>query len=457
VTEFRDLVAKTPPAAPLGRVVIVGRPNVGKSTLFNRLVGSRRAIVHDLPGVTRDQIWAEAHWCGRFFALCDTGGLHTDPAAGGIEEAVRDQAWRAAAAADVVILLVDGRQGLLPADAEIARELRQAGVQHLLLAVNKLDTGRDAVAAADFAVLGIDTTLAVSAEHGAGLPELLDAVIERLPASAAEGEEKGARPLGVTLVGRPNVGKSTLFNALVGSDRAIVSEVPGTTRDTVDVVVERDGLKLRFVDTAGIRRPGRTARGPEVLSVVMARRSIRRADVVVLVLDSTAAVAHQDAAVAGLSDQAGRALVIAASKWDLVGDPEPRRLSLEAEVADGLKFLAYAPLVTVSGVSGRGLGQLLKAIGRVDRAWRRQVPTAELNRFVETQLAGLTLPAPGASAGRILYATQVGVRPPTFAFFVNRRVKPHFSTVRRVTNLLRRTFALDGTPVRVHFRHRSRR
>lgn len=459
MTETREFAGDESTSDRGSLVVLVGRPNVGKSTLFNRLVGRRLAIVHDLPGMTRDALFGEAEWAGHRFRVADTGGMELDQK-GGLLAAVWARALNTSAEAAVTVLVVDGREGVVPSDEDIARRLLRAGSKHLIVAVNKVDHSRLDSTVADFAGLGFETIVAISAEHGLGIDVLLDRIVEQLPAPAStqEGDGETATPsIQVAIIGRPNVGKSTLFNRLAGETRSMVSDVAGTTRDPVGLVIERFGHRLALIDTAGIRRRGRTEQGPEVLSVVMAQKAIERAGVAVLVLDATQGLTQQDVRVAGIADELGRGLVIALTKWDLVSEPETRRKELEEELRDGLKFATHAPLVTVSGKSGRGLNRLVEMIARVDGACARVVTTTELNRVLAKRFADLTLPAAGATNARILYATQRGTRPPAFIFFTTKKVDAHFSTIRFMVNRLREAFDLYGTPVRVEFRARKER
>jgi len=412
--------------------------------------------VHDLPGMTRDRLGGEVEWMGCRFAVCDTGGIDLQT-----RDALQGQvvagARQAAVEADLVVLIVDGRAGLLGVDAELVDELRRTIGSGFVFAVNKIDAPvRDSLVG-EFSQLGIDPTIGVSAEHGHGLGDLLDAIVARLPQTPEGDDEPAGHAVAVALVGRPNVGKSTLFNRLVGEEASVVSEVAGTTRDVVDVIAMHGDLRLKWVDTAGIRRRGRTESGPERLGVVMARRAIERADVAVVVLDAVRPVAHQDAAIAGLADDAGKGIVFALTKWDLVTDPLARRRELEDDLDRKLRFLSHCPRVTVSGETGRGRDKLLGIIKTVDQACRRRVATPDLNRLIERKLANVRMSGPGVRDARILYATQTGGRPPTFTFFTNRRVAPHFSMVRRFVNLLRDEFELAGTPIRIRFRARTER
>ena len=433
---------------------IVGRPNVGKSTLFNRLVGRRRALVHDLPGVTRDRLEDEVHWRGRRFPLIDTGGIGADEA-DALNVAVSDQALVAARDAAVILFVVDARQGPSAIDEEIGRRLRREARGEVLVVANKAEGKVADSVEPEFARLGLGPVYAVSAENGDGTAELLDRVLEILGQDVpVENETKAADDaIEVALVGRPNVGKSMLFNRVLGQPRAVVSERPGTTRDAVDVEVQRGDLKLRFVDTAGLRSRGKSDSGPERLSAVMTVKRIQRAHVVLVLMDALEGVTHQDAVVAGLAVEAGKAVVLVFNKWDLVTLPRERRTELQAQAADRLKFLAWAPRLYVSARSGSGVSRLLNTIAAVDEAHRRRVPTGELNRLMSRRLATLDLkPRHGQGGARVLYLTQSGTRPPRFALHTNRAVSPHFSTLRQVENVMREAFPLVGTPIKVVFK-----
>jgi GTP-binding protein len=434
---------------PIPRIALVGRPNVGKSTLFNRICGQRKAITDGRPGSTRDRNYALASWQGAAFELIDTGGLlleTDDPLLG----PAADQARHAIEEADLVMLVVDGRAGLLPDDKAIAAQLRKQG-KAVVVAVNKLENDGDG--AAEFARLGFDAVLPLSAEHGLGVGDLLDAAFERLPrVEVAEPEEA---PLRIALVGRPNVGKSSILNRLLGTERAVVSPIPGTTRDSVDSLLERGDKRYLFVDTAGIRRVRLLKENVDHVSVVLARRSIERADVAILVLDAAEGVREMDATIGGDVQEAGRGIVLAVNKWDLARERALTQRAFEEDVRRRLKFLPYAPLVFVSARSGRGLAGLLAAAERVRVAARKRVTTGELNRVLARVTAAY---APKAAKGnqplRILYATQVGVAPPTFILSINHPVDLHFSYKRYLENQLRAEFGFEGTPVVLKVRTR---
>jgi len=428
----------------LPRVVIVGRPNVGKSTLFNAITGQRRAIVGDEPGITRDRIHGDAVHRGKRFELVDTGGIIVDDREYIPREVLR-QARMALEGAAHIIFIIDGRTEITAADLDLARMLRQLG-RPVSLAVNKIDAGAREVLAHEFFELGVPDLFPVSAEHRLGLEELLDHVTSGFSRDEGSGEAPEARRIRVAIIGRPNVGKSTLLNALVGRERAIVSPVAGTTRDAVDEPVVMGDAEYIFVDTAGIRRKGKTKLVAEKVSVVMARRHIRLADVVLLLVEGPAGIVALDATIAGYAHDEGRAIVICVNKWDLVG--EVGRRKFEEQVRDNLKFLEYAPVAFLSATEGTGVRKLFRLIREVYDNASRRVATGELNRFLE-----------GVSFDRkqkIRYITQTGIRPPTFVLFTNRPEKLHFSTERMLVNQLRQTYGFRGTPVVIKTKHSRR-
>jgi GTP-binding protein len=455
-------------ARALPTVVLVGRPNVGKSTLFNRLTGTRRAIVTPVPGTTRDALAHPVAAAHGGFLLTDTGGMFgasQDP----LHELVVERGRRAIDAADLILFVVDGRDGLVPGDEDIAKAVRASG-RPALLVINKTDDKRAAAGSLDLYRLGFDPVIEVSAEHGRGIGDLLDEIGRRLPSrvqpAAAAASEEDARhgehapaELAVAIVGRPNAGKSSLVNRLLREDRMIVSEVPGTTRDPVDSVLVWHRKKVRIVDTAGIRRAGRIARGGavETLSVLLARRAIAQADVVVLVVDALAGATDQDAAIAGEAVEAGRSVVLAVNKWDLVEDRgADATRAIDDEIRRRLPFLDFAPLLHISARTGARTARLLEVIDRVAVERRRRVPTPELNRFIAAVTAAQPPVAQGRRAVRVLFAAQTGVAPPTFVLFTNVAATLHFSYVRYLTNRLREQYGFEGTPLRLHVRRRGR-
>ncbi len=428
-------------ASPL--VAIVGRPNVGKSTLFNRITGQRRAIVGDEPGITRDRNYSVAEWRGRPFRLVDTGGMEP-----GAEDEIAlhifQQARIALQEAAQVVLVVDGRAEITGTDRELAQLLLRTG-RPLALAVNKADAPQVADRMQEWHSLGIKRACFLSAEHGTGVDDLLDEITAAFPVGEAS-TESAPDEIKVAIIGRPNVGKSTLLNVLAGEERAIVSPIPGTTRDAVDLVVERDGVRFRLVDTAGIRRRGKTRLMAEKLSVVMAQRHIRLCDLALLMVDALEGVTAAEAHIAGYAHQSGKGLIIVVNKWDAVKDRRARTQELKEQVSDKFKFLDYAPLEFVSAKNGMNVPHLVAAIRQVGESCRTRIPTPELNRFFES-LDMDRSSQPYGKAVKVLYLTQAGIHPPTFVLFTNRSEKLHFSFERFLVNQIRRQFGFVGTPV----------
>ena len=444
---------KTP---SLSNVVLVGRPNVGKSTLFNRVVGGRPAIVTSVPGTTRDVIRETVEWQGVSFEFVDTGGLFgasDDP----LQSDVSARGLRALDSADLVVMLVDCREGLVPADRELAERVRQLGVP-VVVAVNKVDGPAQAARAEEFHELGFDPVFNVAAEHGLGVGDLLDAVVLRLsgvPSAGGLATSKDPNELAVAIVGRPNVGKSSLVNQLAREDRVLVSELAGTTRDAIDTVITWHRRRVRLVDTAGIRRPGQVAEAGrlESVSVIVAKHAMQRADVAVIVVDASQKVTKRDAAIAGEAERAGCGVVLAANKWDLVqGSEEGFAKRFDEEIRDGLKFAEFAPIVHLSALTGHRASRLLEIVEQVDRARARHIATGELNRF----LGRITRQNPPASARgkavKLQYATQSGVKPPRFVIFTNTATSLHFSYERFLKNRLRESFGFVGTPIQLRVR-----
>jgi GTP-binding protein len=438
-------------------VVLVGRPNVGKSTLFNRITGSRRAIVTAVAGTTRDVNTLPAEWQGTVFRLVDTGGLFgasDDP----LHDLVVTHGRRAIESADLLVFVVDGREGLVPADEQIAETLRTAGVP-VLMVVNKTDDKRARGRALEFYSLGYEPIVEIAAEHGEGVGDLLDEIVARLPSAEGGTKAEPTPETAIAIVGRPNVGKSSLLNRLLREERSIVSDVPGTTRDTVDAVLKWHRRIFRIVDTAGIRRPGRVARSGQVeaVSVVVARKAIEQADVAVLVIDSVEGATDQDGAIAGEADRAGCGIVIAVNKWDLTkGRGADFSKTFDEELRRQLKFLDYAPILHISARTGERTSKVLETIDKVSEARKQRIPTPELNRFVQAVTAVHPPASPGRREVRILYAAQIGVAPPTFVFFTNVATEFHFSYERFLVNRLRESFGLIGTPIRIQVRKRAR-
>jgi GTPase len=515
-------------------IAIVGRPNVGKSTLFNRLVGSRRAIVGDEPGITRDRIYGDAHWRGRDFRVVDTGGII--PADKDLIPAeLFRQARVALDEATAVVMVVDARSELAAPDLELARLLQKTG-KPLLLAVNKVDSEKQESLTGEFYSLGIRSVFPISAEHGRGVDELLDGVLDMFPTldnatkhdgiathvgagaltrpaelrsaigeqgspartrasgptqaeiddqgsslrqeatsdddfSRADGQQPTAE-VRVAIIGHPNVGKSTLLNRLAGSERSIVSPIPGTTRDAVDEIVRRDGTEYRFIDTAGIRRKGKTHLMAEKLSVVMARKHLESADIALLLIDATEGVSALDAAIAGYAHESGRSVIVVVNKWDLVTSGQKKavsqtraariqehkrstdRAAYEQRLRYALKFLSYAPVLFISAASGRGVEKIFPTLEKAASERRKRITTGEMNRFLK-HIDFDRASVPVRQRVKILYLTQAAVAPPTFVLFTDRKVKLHFSYARFLENQIRRAFGFVGTPIWIKVRARD--
>jgi GTP-binding protein len=450
--------------------VLVGRPNVGKSTLFNRITGSRRAIVAPVAGTTRDSLARPASWQNASFEIADTGGLYgasEDP----LHALVVEQGKRAMADADLLVFVVDGREGLVSGDEEIAHELRQTGLP-VILAVNKTDDKRGQAGVVEFYQLGFEPVVDISAEHGTGVAELLDEIVQRVgsrdqgPGTSHQATPSDQVPdprsqvpteIGVAIVGRPNVGKSSLLNRLLKEERVLVSDMPGTTRDPIDAVLRWHKRKFRLVDTAGMRRPGRVRGGGQVelVSVASAKKAIQDADVVALLIDANEGATDQDAAIGGEADKAGRGVLIVANKWDLVKSSDQSfAKTFDAEVRRKMKFLDYAPLLHISALTGERSPKVLEVIDKIAASRRKRVPTPALNKFLEEVTAANPPVSPGRKQVRILYATQIGVAPPSFVFFTNVATTFHFSYERFLVNQLREHFGFFGTPIRVQVRRR---
>lgn len=460
--------------APL--LAIVGRPNVGKSTLFNRIVGSRRAIVGDEPGITRDRLYGDAEWRGRDLRVVDTGGIIPEEKEF-IAVEISRQAKVALEEAAAIILVVDGRSELTAPDFELARLLNRAG-KPLFVAVNKIDSEKQQGLVDDFYRLGIKSLFPVSAEHGVGVDDLLDGILEILPTDLNTEDkggtevEPGTSEIKVAIIGHPNVGKSTLLNRLTGASRAIVSPVPGTTRDAVDEVVEHGGQRFRFIDTAGIRRKGKTHLMAEKLSVVMARKHLESADIALLVIDATEGVSALDATIAGYAHESGRSVIIVVNKWDLVISGEKKAVSqskaarmreskrptdrsaYEQRLRYSLKFLPYAPVLFISASRGAGTEKIFPTLEEVAAERRKRIPTAEMNRFLE-HVDFDRASVPVRQRVKIYYMTQAQVAPPTFILFTDRKVKLHFSYQRFLENQIRRAFRFTGTPIWIKNRARD--
>jgi GTPase len=469
-------------------VAIVGRPNVGKSTLFNHLTGSRRAIVGDEPGITRDRLYGEVEWLGHEFRVVDTGGIIPDDK-DFIPAEIFRQAKVAFEEAAAIIMVVDARTEIAGPDRELARLLARTG-KPLFLAVNKMDSDKQDSLLGEFHVLGMRNIFPISAEHGRGVDDLLDAVLKVIPnvksstaedtKAAKEGEEGGSEApateepheIRVAIIGHPNVGKSTLLNQLVGKDRAIVSPIAGTTRDSIDEVIRYHGRDIRFVDTAGIRRKGKTRLMAEKLSVVFSRKNIEDADIVLFMVDATEGASGLDANIAGYAHESGRSVIILVNKWDLIASGEKRAISqsrtariqdakrpqdrvlYEERLRYGLKFLSYAPVLFLSASTGKGTEKILPLIEKVAAERRKRIPTGEMNRFVK-RVDFDRASVPVSKRVKIYYMTQAGIAPPTFVLFTDRAVKLHFSYQRFLENQIREAFGFIGSPIWIKNRARD--
>lgn len=440
-------------------VAIIGRPNVGKSTLFNRLIGSRRSIVGDLPGMTRDRIYGEVEWQGRGWRLVDTGGIVPDDEAM-IPSRIFAQARTAIAEARLLLLVVDIREGITPLDEELVRHLRTTE-KPVLVVANKAEGGRIVDLAGEFHRFGFVDVVPVSAEHGAGIGDLLDAMLDLLP--VAEPRVEVQREIRVAIIGRPNVGKSSLVNRLLGEERVIVSPIPGTTRDAVDSILEAEdeqgaSIRLRLIDTAGIRRKGKTEEMAEILSVVMARKHIEQADVVLMLIDAVEGVTALDANIAGYAHEAGRSILLVVNKWDAVEKDTYTVNQYEERIRDQMKFLDYAPIIFLSALTGQRVVRLPALIARANEARNQRVTTGQLNQFFHDHLEQPKATISGKHRLKVLYVTQAGIRPPTFVIFTSgTRTKIHFSYQRYLINRLRETFGFYATPIRIKQRSRAPR
>jgi GTP-binding protein len=426
---------------PLPLIAIVGRPNVGKSTLFNRIIGQRRSIVTDEPGITRDRIYGTATWNGRTFEVVDTGGIVPGEESE-IPLKIFEQARIAIESASLIYFVVDGRTPITASDQELARLLRRTH-KPIFLIVNKIDSEKQSGEYAEFYRLGFDRIFPVSSEHGRGFTELLDDSAISFPAPTEDSEED-TREIKVAIIGRPNVGKSTLLNQLVQSERSMVSPIAGTTRDSVDSLIEHEGRPIRFIDTAGIRRKGKTELKAEKLSVVMARRHLERSDVALLLIDATEGVTALDAHIGGYALEAGRSVIIVVNKWDAVQKHASITADFEREIREKLKFLSFAPVAFISAKTGQRVQKLYALIKDVHESRFFRVPTGELNELLHQE----ALQRGGLPADvKIRYITQVKVNPPTFVMFSNKSRKLHFSFERFIENRIREKFAFTGTPI----------
>lgn len=433
-------------------VAIVGRPNVGKSTLFNKIVGSRISIVDDTPGVTRDRIYMEAEWCGHEFLLIDTGGIeHGDDV---IVSGMRRQAELAISQADVLLLMTNVHDGLVAADAEVASMLQKSGTP-VLLVVNKVDNiGNPPAELYEFYNLGLGDPMPVSSIHGLGVGDLLDEVVARFPSVDANDDAEDDT-IKVALVGKPNVGKSSLINKILGEDRVIVSNVAGTTRDAIDALVHKNGQDYTFIDTAGMRKRSRVEEGVEHYSVIRSLGAVDRSDVCVIMIDAQEGVTEQDTKIAGYAHEQGKACVIAVNKWDLVEKDGKTMDQFRKKVAEGLSFMLYAPVVFISAVTGQRLDRLFELIQFVRTQNTMRIRTGALNDVLNEATMRVQPPSDKGKRLKIYYMTQASTAPPTFVVFVNNKQLAHFSYIRYLENQIRGVFGLEGTPVRFVLRERG--
>ena len=437
-------------------VAIVGRPNVGKSTLFNIFANSRISIVEDTPGVTRDRLYADTEWLDNEFMMVDTGGIeimNTDK----IAVSIRQQAQIAIAEADVILFVCDARAGITHEDAEVAKMLRQSK-KPIVLAINKADSPKQEMEIFEFYNLGIGEPIPVSAANHLGLGDLLDAVVEKFPETSAYGEDGDEDEIKVALIGRPNVGKSSIFNTLVGEERSIVSDVAGTTRDAIDTPVVREGQKFLFIDTAGMRRKARIDEPIEKYSIIRSLRAVDRSDVVLMVIDAIDGVTEQDKKIAGYAHEAGKGIVLVVNKWDLYDKDNTSTLRYTENLRRELVFMQYAPVVFVSAMTKQRIHRLPEVIHYVAEQNAMRISTSVLNQVVEDAIAINPPPTEKGQRLKILYATQVKIKPPTFVIFVifvNEPEIMHFSYQRYLENKLREAFGFEGTPLQMIIRGKN--
>ena len=434
-------------------VAIVGRPNVGKSTLFNIFANSRISIVEDTPGVTRDRLYADTEWLDNEFMMVDTGGIeimNTDK----IAVSIRQQAQIAIAEADVILFVCDARAGITHEDAEVAKMLRQSK-KPIVLAINKADSPKQEIEIFEFYNLGIGEPIPVSAANHLGLGDLLDAVVEKFPETSAYGEDGNEDEIKVALIGRPNVGKSSIFNTLVGEERSIVSDVAGTTRDAIDTPVIREGQKFLFIDTAGMRRKARIDEPIEKYSIIRSLRAVDRSDVVLMVIDAIDGITEQDKKIAGYAHEAGKGIVLVVNKWDLYDKDNTSTLRYTENLRRELVFMQYAPVVFVSAMTKQRIHRLPEVIHYVAEQNAMRISTSVLNQVVEDAIAINPPPTEKGQRLKILYATQVKIKPPTFVIFVNEPEIMHFSYQRYLENKLREAFGFEGTPLQMIIRGKN--
>ncbi|MDI3535588.1 MAG: GTPase [Eubacteriaceae bacterium] len=433
-------------------VAVVGRPNVGKSTLFNKLVGERIAIVEDTPGVTRDRIIADAEWQNHHFTLIDTGGIEPNTK-DDILMQMRIQAELAIDMADLIVLIVDGREGLTASDYEVANMIRKHD-KDVLLAVNKLDHINMEAGLYEFYNLGIGEPMSISAEQGLGLGDFLDEIIDRMKRYYVEEEQEEDR-LNIAVIGKPNVGKSTLINKLLGEDRLIVSNVPGTTRDAIDTAVKVDGKDYVLIDTAGLRKKKKIYEDIERYSIVRAVAAVERSHIVLVLIDATQGVTEQDAKIAGIAHNRGIPSIVIVNKWDAVEKDHKTMKKMEAEIRDQLSFMDYAPILFISAHTGQRLGKIFELVEFVKAQSEKRITTGKLNEAIAEFVMLKQPPAKHGRRLKIFYASQVTINPPTFIIFVNDQALVHFSYQRYLENKIRETFDFFGTPIRIIMRERS--
>ena len=432
-------------------VAIVGRPNVGKSTLFNRLAGEKISIVKDTPGVTRDRIYAEAEWLNHRFTMIDTGGIEpkTDDL---LLKYMRDQAQMAIELADSVIFLVDSKAGLTDADQEVANMLRRSQ-KPVVLAVNKLDNMRDISPIYEFYNLGLGDPMPISAEQGLGLGDMLDMVVETFPEQ--EEEEEADEKLKIAVIGKPNTGKSSLINKLLGENRMIVSDIAGTTRDAVDTEVTYNGRSYVFIDTAGIRRQSKVNEDLERFSVLRSVSAVERCDIAILMIDATTGITEQDAKIAGIAHENGKGVIIAVNKWDAIEKDDKTMNEFGKDIDTVLSYLPYAPKIYISALTGQRLTQIYETIDQVEESILKRVPTGILNDVLYDATSMNQPPSDKGRQLRIYYMTQIGVKPPTFVIFVNNQELMHYSYKRYLENCIRKAFGFEGTPIKFIIRERN--
>lgn len=430
---------------------IVGRPNVGKSTLFNKLVGKRIAITEDTPGVTRDRIYAEGEWLGNYFTVIDTGGLEPDN-----EEIImlniRRQAELAIDSADVILFVVDGKEGLTSTDREVGSILRRSG-KRVVLAVNKIDSQSKEDQIFEFYELGLGDPMAISAEQGLGLGDLLDEIVKNFPEE--RNTEYNEDIIKVSFIGKPNVGKSSLINYILGEERVIVTNIPGTTRDAIDSYVDYEGEEYIFIDTAGLKRKKKIYEDVERYSVVRTLSAIDRSNICVLVIDATEGVTEQDTKIAGYAHDNGKAIIIAINKWDLVNKDNKTHNEFVKDIRDDLGFILYAPIVFISAITGQRVSNLLETIRVVNNNYNLRIKTGVLNDIINEAVLMNQPPSDKGVRSKIYYGTQVSVRPPKFVIFVNHKELIHFSYVRYLENQIRNHFGFVGVPIQLEFREKG--